>query len=88
MDDEETMSEAADRAERLRAQRPIHDWVRRFRQVVREMPPEVWVFVAPDKPYVMALDPHGKRYVLAEDGMAPDAIIASCEGGLWDGGDW
>jgi len=84
------VSEASDRAEHLRAQRPIHDWVRRFRQVVKEMPPEVWVFVAPDAPFVMAKDERGKRYVLDGDGMDPEAIIASCDrgSGQWDGGDW
>ncbi len=92
------MSDATDRAEHLRAQRPIHDWVRRFRQLAKEMPPEVWVFVAGDAPHVMATTERGDKFVKpggggigGGGGMDPDAIIATVNTlhcGQWDGGDW
>lgn len=83
------MSEASDRAEHLRAQRPIHDWVRRFRQLAKEMPPEVWVYVASSTPHVMAYDANGRMFEHPKhDGTDQGAIVATVRGGRWDGGDW
>ncbi|MFI5301112.1 MAG: hypothetical protein ACHREM_23760 [Polyangiales bacterium] len=53
------------------------------------MPKEVWVFVAPDKPYVLAKTTDDDRFVLPDEGMDPDAILAVFKGdSSWDGGDW
>jgi len=83
------MSNASERAEFLRAQRPIRNWVRRFRKLAEQMPPEVWVYVASGSVHVMACDEKGRPYEKEHgDGTSQDGIVESVRGGHWDGGDW
>ena len=83
------MRTVTDRVEHLAAQRRIHDWIKKFRALAKEMPPEVWVYVAASRPHIMANNEKGRPYEHPKhDGMDPDASIALIQGGHWDGGDW
>lgn len=80
--------EAQERAKQVRALPHVKAWIKRFQQLAKDMPPEVWVFVASGVPCVMAQDEEGRNFMRG-DGMDPDATIESFRGsGSWDGGDW
>jgi hypothetical protein len=68
----------------------VRAWVRRFRRLAKDMPPEVWVYVAAGTPIVMACDEVGRPIERDDgrDGMDQGAVITSLSGGHWDGGDW
>jgi hypothetical protein len=66
----------------------VRRWIKRLRKLAREMPPDVWVFVASGTPTVLATDESGCPFYKASMGADADAVISTTSGGRWDGGDW
>jgi len=83
-------AEAKKRAEVVGNLPHVRAWVKRFKKLSKEMPPEVWVYVAASTPTVMALrEDDGKWFQSpVSDGADADAIVDRASGGHWDGGDW
>lgn len=52
------------------------------------MPEDVWVFVGSGTPIVLAKGENGECFEEPDGGNHRDAVIATANGGLWDGGDW
>ena len=82
--------QAKDQADKAASLPHVKAWINRFKKLSKEMPPEVWVYVAAGTPHIMAVDPTTKRMFERpkQDGSDPDAIIDRTSGGHWDGGDW
>jgi hypothetical protein len=90
-DDEPEMSPAAERAAEVAAMPHVRRWIKRFKRLSRDMPPEVEVLVMAGVPAVLALDEHGRSYEKdSGDRYAAnqDAVVDSVDDGRWDGGDW
>lgn len=81
---------AADRAAKVAAMPHVQAWVRRFRKLCADMPPEVWVFSECGTPHVMAHAPDGRKtYEKACGSVDQDGIVDSPNGrGRWQGGAW
>lgn len=84
------MSQATERAEIVGELPHVQKWIKKMQKLAKEMPPEVWVYVASGTPHIMALDEKGKLFERSNGGMDSDAIVAtlSRSKGHWDGGDW
>lgn len=80
-------SAAVQRAMALWGKPEIRSWIKRFQEVVDQMPQEIMVFVG-DPPAIMALDENKKPFVTLSGGMDQKAVIANAAGGTWGGGDW
>jgi predicted aspartyl protease len=71
------------------ARRDVQLWIKRFQRLAKEMPADVWVFVASGTPTVLATDENGHHIDRGRNnGVDQDAIIDTAIGGNWDGGDW
>lgn len=66
----------------------VQKWIARFLRVARDMPEDVWVFVASGTPTVMARNESGDRAKTRGGGVDRRYIIGAVAGGSWDGGDW
>lgn len=82
--------EAKERMEVVAAMPHVQRWLKRFRSVAQDMPPEVWVYVAAGTPTVMANGENNRPIESGRriDAMDRDATITLVRGGHWDGGDW
>lgn len=76
-----------ERAESIGARPDVVRWVRRLQRCAKDMPADVWMYIASGTPTVMATGPKGE-HVDDEHGKDRDGIIDTVEGGSWDGGDW
>lgn len=81
---------AKDRAAEVAALPHVKAWVKRFEKLAKDMPPEVWIYVASGVPHVMAHSPEGSRYEKSHGGSDVASLVASMPRGKaqWDGGDW
>lgn len=65
----------------------VKRWIKRFRKLVADMPPEIYVFVG--GPTVVAVDVLGKTFTTESGGMHPSSVVEVVDGhGRWGGGDW
>lgn len=76
------------RAEEVGERQDVRRWIKRLQKLSREMPKDVWVFVASGTPTVLATDEDGEHFGDRGGGVHRDAIITTASGGNWDGGDW
>jgi len=86
------MSKAArEDARRARADPEVRAWIERLKDVARDMPAGVHVFVASGSVCVVASDAEGGLHERpGRGGLDQDALVESLDRGLgrWDGGDW
>ncbi len=62
-------------------------WIRRLKRLVKDMPPNVWVYVSGGV-NVMALGKDGEHFMTEFGGVDQESMIDSASGGDWDGGGW
>ena len=83
------MSDASERATAVAAMPHVQRWVRRFRKLCEDIPPEVWVYSECGTPHVMAHAPDGSTYEKGSFSVDQDAIVDSPTGkARWQGGAW
>lgn len=76
------------RAEEVGERPDVRRWIRRLQKLSREMPKDVWVFVASGTPTVLATGEDGMHVEDRGGSVHRDAVITTAAGGNWDGGDW
>lgn len=84
------MSAVRDRADAVAAMPHVRRWLRRLHRVARDMPPEVWVYVASGSPHIMARSDDGEPIFNERGCVDQDAAVDVLDrkNGSWDGGDW
>lgn len=82
------MTTPKERAEVVGDRPDVQRWIKRFEKLAREMPPDVWVFVASGTPAVLARGEDGRDIDNGSGGVDQGAVIDTIAGGNWDGGDW
>lgn len=76
-----------ERAESVGARPDVVRWIRRFQRCAKDMPSDVWVFIANGTPTVVVKG-EGGEHVEDAHGKDRDGVIDTVGGGSWDGGDW
>jgi hypothetical protein len=78
------------RAEDVAARPDVQRWIKRFQRVAKDMPECLMVFVGEDN-VILARTEAGDyplRLRRGQESMDPDAVVATIEGGKWEGGAW
>ena len=87
--------DVVERTEAVAAMPHVQRWIRRFKRLAKEMPPEVWVFAGPvigsRGCLVMAHDEAGKIMMNDfenEELVSNSGVVDHIDGGKFDGGDF
>lgn len=64
-----------------------YKWIQKFKKVVAEAPPDIWIFASGNALNVM-LKEDGVRVMTLRGGVDPNRCIESATGPAIDGGDW
>ncbi len=76
------------RAEALANRPAVRAWMKRLRQLMKEQPPETWLFMQENVLHLMALNPERGRFMTDYGGNDQDSSIDSVAIDLADGGAW
>jgi hypothetical protein len=83
-------SEASARAYDMGNDPKVKAWMRRFRRLMKDQPPETWIYWQEDTMCLIALSPEGRRYVNPRDTDGSDTaavidsqMVKGSDAGAW-----